>query len=99
MLYLDWFVWRMKKTFSIEVKDDEVSYEAYDFYHEDLDDLLIPAQHLEKLPNPLLFETLVYVDEKGYEWIAGMVLEEETNRKLYEVWIRNGEPIAYELYV
>ncbi|CAH0345148.1 hypothetical protein [Bacillus sp. CECT 9360] len=99
MLYLNWFVWRMKKTFKIEVQEDGVSYEAYDFYHEDLDELLIPTHHLEKLPNPLLFATLMYVDDKGYEWIVGMVLEEETNRKLYEVWIRNGEPIAYELYV
>lgn len=99
MFYVDWFVWRMKKTFNIEVKQDEVSYEAYDFYHEDLDDLLIPAEHLEKLPDPLLFETFSYVDDEGYEWIAGFVLEEGTRNKLYEVWIKNGEAIAYELYV
>jgi hypothetical protein len=49
----------MKKTFNIEVKEDEVSYETYDFYHENLDKLLIPAQHLEKQPNPLLFVTLL----------------------------------------
>lgn len=99
MQYVDWFVWRMKKTFNIEVQEDEVSYEAYDFYHEELDELLVSAEHLGKLPNPLLFETLIYVDEKGYEWLAGVVLEEGTREKLYEVWIKNGEPIAYELYV
>lgn len=99
MFYVDWFVGRMKKTFNIVVPKDEVSYEAYDFYHEDLDDLLIPAEHLEKLPNPLLFETLLYVDDKRNEWIAGVVLEDETRRKLYEVWIKNGEAIAYEMYV
>lgn len=36
---------------------------------------------------------------RGYEWIAGFVIEEGNGRKLYEVWIRNGERIAYELYV
>jgi len=99
MFHIDWFVGTMKKTFHIGVKNEDVSYEAYDFHHEDLDDLLIPAEHLEKLPNPLLFETLMYVDDESYEWIAGVVLEEGTRNKLYEVWIKNGEPIVYELYV
>ena len=99
MIYLDWFVGTMKTIFNIEVKKEDVSFEAYDFYHEELDDLLIPAEHLEKLPDPLLLETLSYVDDDGYEWIAGFVLEEGTRNKLYKVWIKNGEPIAYELYV
>lgn len=99
MAYVNWFIVRMKKTFNTVVSYDEVSYEAYDFYHEDLDDLLVPAEHLKKLPNPLLFETLSNVDEKGNEWIAGFVLEKESRRILYEVWIKNGEAIAYELYI
>ena len=70
-----------------------------DFYHEEIDDLLIPAEHLEKLPNPLFIETLSYVDDEGYEWIAGYVLGKETRKKLYEVWIKNGEQVAYEIYV
>ncbi|MDQ0214948.1 hypothetical protein J2S13_001347 [Oikeobacillus pervagus] len=99
MMYLEWFVGTMKKTFGIEVKREDVGYEAHDFYHEEIDALLIPAEHLEKLPNPLLIEAISYVDDKGYEWIAGYVLEEETRKKLYEVWIKNGEQIAYEIYV
>ncbi|ETI69374.1 hypothetical protein BAVI_08196 [Neobacillus vireti LMG 21834] len=95
---LKWFTGRMKKIFNVDVKMDEVGYEALDFCHEELDDLLIPAEHLEKLPDPLLLDTLSYVDDKGYEWIAGFVLEDETKRRLYEVWIRNGEQIAYEMY-
>ena len=99
MMYLDCFVGTMKKTFNIYVKREDVGYEAYDFYHEELDDLLIPAKHLEKLPNSLLIEALSYVDDRGYEWIAGYVLDEKTRKKLYEVWIKNGEQIAYKLYV
>lgn len=86
MFHIDWFVGIMKKTFNIVVKKEDVSYKAYDFYHEDLDDLLIPAEHLEKLPNPLLFETLMYVDENRNEWILGVVEEEGTRNKLYEVY-------------
>lgn len=99
MLYVDWFVRRLNKTFRVVVKEDEVSFEAYDFYHEELDDLLIPLEHLEKLPNPLLFETIMYVDESRNEWIAGVVLDKETKDMMYEVWIKNGEPISFELYI
>lgn len=99
MTYVNWFVERMKKTFNTVVSQDEMSYEAFDFYHEDLDDLLVPAEHLKRLPNPLLFETLSYVDDEGIEWMAGFVLEEETRRILYEVWIKNGEALAYEFYI
>jgi hypothetical protein len=98
MMNIKWFTGTMMKIFNVDVKTDEVGYEAYDFYHEELDDLLIPAVHLVKLPDPLLLETLSYVDDKGYEWIAGFVLEDGTKRRLYEVWIRNGEQIAYEMY-
>ncbi|MED4403936.1 hypothetical protein [Metabacillus fastidiosus] len=88
----------MKNTFNMVVSREEVSYEEYDFYHEELDELLIPAEHLEKLPNPLVLETLSYIDEQGYEWIARMVEEEETRRLLYEVWIKNGQLLAYDIY-
>jgi hypothetical protein len=99
MRYIDWFIWRMKNTFNTVVLRDEVGYEEYDFYHEELDDLLIPAEHLEKLPNPLTLETLSYVDDQGFEWVAGMVEDKKTRTLLYEVWIRNGQPLAYEMYV
>lgn len=99
MMNLEWFVLTLKKTFHVAVKEADVGYEAYDFHHEELDDLLIPAEHLVKLPDPLLLETLSYVDDEGYEWIAGFVLDEKTRKKLYEVWIKNGEKLAYEIYV
>jgi hypothetical protein len=99
MQYMDWFVWTMKKTFNIEISIEDVSYQVYTFDHEDLEGLFIPQAHLEKLPKSFLFETLSYVDHKDNRWIAGVVLEEETGKKLYELWIRDNEPIAYELYV
>ncbi|KIQ94698.1 hypothetical protein LH47_01166 [Anoxybacillus thermarum] len=94
MLHIDWFVTAMKRTFNVAVNIDEVGYEAYELYHEELDNYLVPEEHLEKLPNPLLFETLRYVDENRNEWIAGFVGE-----KLYEVWIKNGERIAQKRYI
>ncbi|SFA60306.1 hypothetical protein SAMN05216169_11101, partial [Anoxybacillus pushchinoensis] len=45
---------------SLLAKDDE----AYEFYHDEIDELLIPAKYVKKLPNPLLLEALMYV-----EWV------------------------------
>ncbi|MFJ7745106.1 hypothetical protein [Peribacillus sp. NPDC097295] len=61
--------------------------------------MLILTEQLVKLPDPLLIETLSFVDVKDYEWIAGFVLDEKTKKKLYQVCIRNGGQIAYEFYV
>ncbi|QHC05474.1 hypothetical protein GRQ40_17150 [Anoxybacillus sp. PDR2] len=99
MSHIDWFVEKMKSEFNMEVPHDEVGYEAYEFYHDEIDELLVPAEHLEKLPNPLLLEALMYVDAEGYEWIAGVVVNEETRKKLYEVWIKDGKQISYKIYV
>lgn len=98
-MHIDCFIRTMKKTFNIVVKKEDVSSEAYELYQEELDNLLIPAEHLEKLPNPLICEFLFYTDENHNEWILGVLEEEVTRKKLYEVWIKNGEAIAYELYV
>lgn len=99
MLHMDWFVRTMKRTFNVAVNIDEVGYEAYEFYHEELDNYLVPAEHLEKLPNPLLLEALMYVDAEGYEWIAEVVVNEETRKKLYEVWIKDGKKLSCNIYV
>ncbi|MGJ3203596.1 hypothetical protein [Geobacillus thermoleovorans] len=41
MLHMDWFVRTMKRTFNVAVATDEVGYEAYEFYHEELDNYLV----------------------------------------------------------
>ncbi|WJQ10361.1 hypothetical protein QT237_16945 [Geobacillus stearothermophilus] len=41
MLHTNWFVRTMKRTFNVAVNIDEVGYEAYEFYHEELDNYLV----------------------------------------------------------
>ncbi|EMI10426.1 hypothetical protein [Anoxybacillus gonensis] len=96
---IDWFIVKMKREFGVEVRHEDVGYEAYEFYHDEVDELLIPVEHVEKLPNPMLFEALMYVDPKGHEWIAGLVVSEETRERLYEVWIKDGKRIGWAMYV
>lgn len=78
---------------------NEVGYESFEFYHDELDHYLVPKEHLKKLPNPLLLETYTFVDENRNEWLVGYVRSEETRELMYEVWVKNGDPIAYEIHV
>src|SRR5699024_5164410 len=94
-----WFIRRIKRLFHTLAAKDDVSYEAYLFYHNDIDNSLIPAEHLSKLPNPLLLQTYQHIDSYGNDLIAGIVIEEDTRELLYEIWLKNGKAIAYEMYV
>ncbi|MFF3100944.1 hypothetical protein [Viridibacillus arvi] len=98
MINVDWFAYKMKKVFRIDVEKKDVSFEAYEFEHEDIDDLIVPSEHLVKLPNPLLFKTFQYVDDKRNDWIASVVLGND-GANLYEVWIKNGKSIAFEMHI
>lgn len=94
-----WFIERMEKTFHTTVSQKKVSGETYGFNHEDIDDSIIPVEHLGLLPNPLRLQSYTYADQLGNEWIAGIVVEAATNKLLYEIWLKNGKAIAYEIYV
>ena len=94
-----WFIDRMKKTLHISVSNNIVSYEAYLFYHDDIDDSIIPIEHIRKLPNPLLLQTYQHTDLYDNDLIAGIVIEEDSRELLYEIWLKNGKAIAYEMYI
>jgi len=53
--YVDWFVDQMKTKFSIVVDRQEVSTESNELYHEEVDENLVPPQHLQVLPIPFFF--------------------------------------------
>lgn len=63
---------RIKKLFGIDVTIDEVGMELHLFEHSDIDLSVVPSEHLQLLPDPVRFETCVYVDLEGMEWITGM---------------------------
>lgn len=92
------FVVRIKQLFGKVVAVDEVGMESYLFEHSEIDPSIVPSEHLLLLPDPVQFDTFVYVEEEGKEWIAGMGYDPITYRLVYEVWLCDGRTIAYELY-
>lgn len=39
------------------------------------------------------------MEQNDIEWLAGIVIEESLGKLLYEIWLKNGKAIAYEMYV
>ncbi|WP_393966279.1 hypothetical protein [Exiguobacterium sp. S22-S28] len=92
------FIVRIKKLFGKEVTIDEVGMESHLFEHSDIDSSVASLEHLQLLPDPVRFETYVYIDSEGKEWIPGIGYDTITYRLVYEVWLCDGRTIAYELY-
>lgn len=92
------FIVRIKKLFDKVIAVDEVGMESYLFEHSEIDSTIVPSEHLSLLPDPVQFDTFVYVDGGGMEWIAGMGYDPLTYRLVYEVWLCDGKTLVYELY-
>ena len=92
------FVGRLKQLFGKVIDVDEVGMESYLFEHSEIDPSIVPSEHLSSLPGPMQFDTFVYVEEDGKEWMAAMGYDPITYRLVYEVWLCDGRTIAFELY-
>lgn len=57
------FVVRIKQLFGKVIAVDEVGMESYLFEHSEIDSSIVPSEHLLLLPDPVQFDTFVYVEE------------------------------------
>ncbi|MEW9122020.1 MAG: hypothetical protein AB2421_04855 [Thermotaleaceae bacterium] len=78
------------------IDERKISFESTELYQDEVDEKLIPIKHLKQLPDPIQFDTLLYEDDKGNDWIAGIVVNPATNEREYIVLIHNGQPIENE---
>lgn len=94
MLYdADWFKERMFKVFGKIVSTDDVSYESILFERDEIDEAIIAKEQLNRLPNPLLTLTYMFVDENANEWLLMIVINEHDGKLLFETWMKNGKVI------
>ncbi|PLT35772.1 hypothetical protein [Bacillus sp. V5-8f] len=94
MKEIDWFITTLEHYFQVEVQREKVSFEGIELCHEEIYESLIPREHMNMLPDPLLFETMLYIDEEANEWIAGIGVEVSSRKWLYTVWLKNGETVS-----
>lgn len=77
----------MKEEFGVAVESNEVGEETILLNHEELDEQIISEDVLQILPNPVLFQTYIYIEKS--EWIIGIALEAETNNPLFLVCLKD----------
>lgn len=94
---VNWFVGILKDKFHVQVNHDQVSYEGTELYVDEIDELLVPKELMENMPEALIFETMLVYDEEGTEWLGVVALHPETNEWCLQVILKEGEPVLREL--
>ncbi|OXT14905.1 hypothetical protein B9K06_23750 [Bacillus sp. OG2] len=92
MKELDWFVEKLVEQ-GVQVDKERISTEANELYIEDIDVSLIPQADRAGLPRSLNFETMLYEDIEGIEWIGAVALNLNNRQWKYLIIIKDGEPI------
>ena len=88
-----WFKQVLENEFDVKVDEKQISYEGNELYLDEIDESLIPKEFSMGLAPSLLFETMVFDDEEGTEWIGVIALHPETNEWCLQVILKDGEPV------
>jgi hypothetical protein len=94
---LEWFVKTLEDVFQIEVERNQISYEGNELYLDEIDESLVPKELAQGLPEKLLFETMLFDDHQGTEWIGAIASNPDRREWLLEIILKDGEPILRKL--
>jgi hypothetical protein len=94
---LEWFVSVLDDKFQVKVNQNQIGYEGTELYLEEIDQSLIPSELSINLPEALLFETMLFEDEEGTEWLGVIALHPETNDWCLQVIMKDGEVVLRQL--
>lgn len=86
----------MMERFDVEVNPQQVGMETVQLYHDETDEQLIPKDTLEQLPDPSLYYTYIYENEK--EWMIAVAVEAITYHPLFLVCTQDGEIVDSQLF-
>lgn len=81
----------MMKAHDIEIDENVIVWEAVTFYHEELDEQLVPVTELNGFPDPLTICCAEYDDENGDQWLFGIAIEDQSEKWLLGWVVKNGE--------
>lgn len=82
----------LEKVHGVEVNQAEIVSEAVTLFQDEIDPEFFPIEYLNELPDPLLFVTMVYVDQQEQEWIFCLATKEDDVHKwLHAVCLKNRE--------
>lgn len=95
-LELEAFCNEMKSKFSVTVREAEVGWENTEHYRDELDVELFPTVVYENLPNPCLFQVMIFNNENLNDWMLIVPIHPSTKERLYKIWLKNSEVVDWE---
>ncbi|PEV02025.1 hypothetical protein CN417_28970 [Bacillus thuringiensis] len=95
-LELEGFCNRLRSKFSVIAREDEVGWENIEHYRDELDMELFPTVIYESLPDPCLFQVIIFTDEDLNEWMSIVPIHPSTKERLYIIWLKNSKVVDWE---
>jgi hypothetical protein len=90
MKEINWFVETLQKEFLVEGDRNQISYEGNELYLDEIDESLVPSEMTKGLPEALLFETMIFEDSEGTEWIGIIAIHPDSREWLLQVLLKDG---------
>lgn len=90
-LELEEFCNVLRSKFSVIARGEEVGWENTEHYKTELDVDLFPIDVYESLPDPCLFQVMIFTDENFNDWMLIVPIHPSTKERLYTIWLKNSE--------
>ncbi|SEG81112.1 hypothetical protein SAMN04487919_13022 [Bacillus sp. ok061] len=95
-LELEEFCNKLRSKFNVIVREEEVGWENTEHYRNELDVALFPKAVYEDLPDPCLFQVIIFTDKNLNEWMSIVPIHPSTKERLYIIWLKNLEVVDWE---
>ncbi|MED0968180.1 hypothetical protein [Bacillus paramycoides] len=95
-LELEEFCNTMKYKFNVVAKEEEVGWENIEQYRDELDVDLFPTFVYESLPDPCLFQVMIFTDKNLNDWMSIVPIHPSTKERLYIIWLKNLEVVDWK---
>ncbi|WP_242263391.1 hypothetical protein [Bacillus cereus group sp. BfR-BA-01511] len=94
-LELEEFCNLLGSKFNVIARKEEVGWENTEHYKDELDIELFPSAVYESLPNPCLFQVMIFKDKNSAEWMLIVPIHPSTKERLYTIWLKNLEIVDF----
>ncbi|MFV2046287.1 hypothetical protein ACEWK1_02820 [Metabacillus sp. YM-086] len=97
MKELDWFVQTLEDEFQVVADRNRISFEGNELFLDEIDESLIPSEMATGLPESLLFETMLFEDHHGTEWIGVIASHPDSREWLLQIILKESEPVLRKM--
>lgn len=94
---IKWFVKTLEDEFKVKIDRSQISYEGNELYLDEIDESVIPNEMIKELPEQLMFETMMFNDSEGTEWIGAIVSHPDSRQWLLQIILKDAKPVLRKL--